>query len=307
MPWIIDTDPGVDDAAAMILTLNLGLPCRALTIVYGNVELEKTLLNALRLREVMGHDIPVVKGVSAPLLQPMHHASEYHGQDGFGDLPSWPPLQRKEEEGHAVDTILECSREKGELSLLTLGPLTNVALAMARDRNLGRRLGEVIIMGGTMRGEGNITCVSEFNLFADPEAAAIVMGSGARITLVPWELALDTPLYHEELADLKETELGSLFFAMAGPSRRLLKARGFEGFILPDLLAGAVALNPQVILEKEEVFVDVELAGKYSRGQLILDTMGLEQKETNAVLCRALDRETILHMFRQALKGTPVS
>ena len=212
MKWIIDTDPGIDDASAIITAVNSGaLDILGITSVHGNVGLNHTTRNALKLVELMGGDVPVYQGTSRPILQQREHAAEYHGENGFGNT-SLPEPGIAPQDQHAVDFIIE-STKKHEVSLLTLGPLTNVALAIAKERELEKRIKQIVMMAGTSRARGNTSPLAEFNIFADPEAAAVVFESGIPIIMVPWETCLDTVFGSEVIVRIRRssTEVGKAF------------------------------------------------------------------------------------------------
>ena len=187
--WI-DTDPGVDDALALFMILATpDIDVRGLGIVGGNVGVAACVANALKLLDVAERDLPVYPGAVEPLLPPKaYDAGHVHGSDGFGDI-GYRPSQREPETLHAALALIEASRQHpGELTLLTLGPLTNFALALCLDPDLARRLKAWICMGGAVTAHGNTEyTTSEFNIAFDAEAAAICFARGPQATLVDWE------------------------------------------------------------------------------------------------------------------------
>ena len=175
IPLLIDTDPGVDDALALLMAFNdPRFDVVGLTIAAGNVGLDHTVANALKLCEVCGVDVPVFPGADAPMVHPARDAAYVHGRDGFGDT-GYVPASRQAEAEHAALAILRLSHEHaGKLLLVALGPLTNVALALKLDPTLPSRIARCVIMGGSVTAHGNITPAAEFNIAFDPEAAHIV-------------------------------------------------------------------------------------------------------------------------------------
>ncbi|HHY34373.1 MAG TPA: nucleoside hydrolase [Firmicutes bacterium] len=306
MKWIIDTDPGIDDAAAIITFLAYrGEDVLGITTVHGNVGIEHTTRNALRLVELMGTDIPVCKGLTQPLLQPPATATAFHGSDGFGDV-HLPDPTRTVAPGHAVDFIIDqVHRHAGDICLLTLGPLSNIGVAIAKDRSIAKEIREIHMMAGTCWGRGNTTAASEFNIYTDPEAAAIVFASGIPITVVPWETCVDTMFGSDVIDEIRKTEtpVGRLFGrAMEFAVKKTLASTGSEGVILCDLLAACAAIDPNVVLESERVLMRVETGGVYSRGFTVVDGRLSRGIRPNAVLCTKCDRPRIASMLLAALR-----
>jgi len=183
---IIDCDPGVDDAVALMLAFGAGeFELLAVTAVGGNVPVEKTARNARMLRQIAGRgDVPVFAGADRPLRREPAGAGEFHGAEGLGDLTPFEP-DAPCTEGHAVDAIVErvMARPEGSVAMAVMGPLTNLALALRREPALAARLGPVAVMGGARSEGGNITASAEFNIWADPDAAAEVLASGCDVVL----------------------------------------------------------------------------------------------------------------------------
>ncbi len=303
MKWIIDTDPGIDDASAIITAINSkALDMLGISSVHGNVGLNHTTKNALRLVELLGVEVPVYPGASRPIVQKLEHAAEFHGEDGFGNT-FMPDPHTAPESMHAVDFIIE-SAKNHELSLLTLGPLTNVALAIAKERALEKQIRQIVMMAGTSRARGNTSPVAEFNIFADPEAAAVVFDSGIPVTMVPWETCLDSMLGPESVAQVRKssTKAGKAFAqAMELTVERIKGALGLEGLLLCDLLAACVAIDPTVMTEQVCAKVTVETGGRFSRGLTVIDERMAGGSKPNALICLACDRKKIETMFLDAI------
>ncbi len=306
LPWIIDADPGIDDAAAIITCLRLGCDVVAISTVHGNSPLENTLQNALRLKELCDSSVPVYAGCSRAILEPRRNAPEIHGRDGMGDL-SWGPLGSKHEVEHAVDMIIAQSHlHPGSLSILAVGPLTNLAVALVKDPSLAQRVKELVIMGGTSGGRGNTTIVGEFNFAADPEAAAIALQAGIPITLVPWETCLKNLVTLEQLqeggVEALHNPLAEAFLAMTAELLdRTEGVLGYWGFLLCDLLAAAVVMDHEVITEAVDVFAAVETSGTYGRGLTAIDYAKLSGAKPNVNLVLDVDTKRVAALLRQAL------
>lgn len=306
MPWIIDADPGIDDAAAIIACLRLGLDVVGLSVVHGNAPLEDTLRNALRLRDLLETKVPVFAGCGRAILEPQLNATEIHGRDGLGDV-AWPPLRSVQEPMHAVDMILTQSHlHPAALSILAVGPLTNLAVALIKDPSLAQRIKRLVVMGGTSGARGNTTMVGEFNFAADPEAAAIVLNSGIPLTLVPWETCLHNLITLEQLErggrDELQNPLASRFLEMTAELLKRTEVHlGYPGFLLCDLLAAATILDPTVIEEEERVFVAVETSGTYGRGLTAIDWAGVSGKEPNCSIVLGINTDAVAALLRRAL------
>jgi len=275
IPLLIDTDPGVDDALALLMAFNdphhqlVGL-----TIAAGNVGLHHTVRNALKLREVAGReDVPVFAGTPVPLLHPSPDAGYVHGQDGFGDVGYPLPAGQAEAE-HAALAILRLSHEySGRLLLVALGPLTNIALALKLDPTLPQRIARFVVMGGAVTGHGNITPAAEFNIYFDPEAAHIVFQAFDKFDLADWEATLAHGLHHDRVAGwLKADSPRAQFYARISEKTRLwsIDRRG-DYWYAADALAMALVLEPQGAEELLERPVSVELQGAHARGATVVD------------------------------------
>ncbi len=198
--FILDSDPGVDDACAIILADSFfGKDLLAVTTVAGNVSVYKTTINALRVKENLNISYKVYRGASKPLVKTFSDASDVHGQDGLGDS-GLPPPNLKEEEISAPEAIIRYAKE-GNLSLIATGPLTNLALAIILEPELPKMIKDLTVMGGafmlTEFGRGNVTPFSEFNFWEDPEAASIVFDSFKRVNVVPLDLTMNPLLWFD--------------------------------------------------------------------------------------------------------------
>ncbi|MCD7097622.1 nucleoside hydrolase [Stenotrophomonas sp. MMGLT7] len=275
IPLLIDTDPGVDDALALLMAFNdehhdvVGL-----TVAAGNVGLRHTVRNALKLCEIAGRDdVPVFAGCADPLVHPSVDAAHVHGVDGFGDVDLPPPSRRAEAE-HAALAILRLSHEHaGKLLLVALGPLTNIALALRLDPTLPQRIARFVVMGGAINGHGNITPVAEFNIAFDPEAAHVVLSAFDRFELADWEATLAHGLPHRKVEQWLAVDSDKArFYELVSRKTRLWSEDGRgEHWYAADALAMALALRPENAIEVEPRPLQVELDGKLTRGATVVD------------------------------------
>ncbi len=275
IPLLIDTDPGVDDALALLMAFaDPRHEVVGLSIVAGNVGLRHTVANALKLCEVAGRDdIPVFAGAQAPLLHPAPDAAYVHGQDGFGDV-GYAPAARSAEVEHAAQAILRLShRHAGRLLLVALGPLTNLALALKLDPTLPQRVARLVVMGGAVTGHGNITPAAEFNVYFDPEAAHIVFGAFERFDLADWEATVAHGLHHDSvLAWLGAGgEVAAFYERISRKTREWSADRRGDYWHSADGLAMAYALRPDGAEETVERPLAVALEGAHARGATIVD------------------------------------
>jgi inosine-uridine nucleoside N-ribohydrolase len=269
---IIDTDPGVDDALALLLAMRSPeLSIEAITAVAGNVPLELTLPNALRMVEIAGRtDIPVAAGAKAPLLRRLVTAAYAHGENGLGGAV-FPEPTTKPVTSPASEVIRQIVRKfPGEVTLLTIGPLTNIASALNADPELAGMLRALVMMGGSLSG-GNITPAAEFNIYVDPEAARIVFQSGIPITMVGLDVTRKTSLTEEHLRRLQAGQ-NPVSQAAATIARNALEHNRQRGFVvgpnMHDSLAVAGFIRPS-LLKLKEYYVDVETAGELTAGETL--------------------------------------
>lgn len=265
---IIDTDPGVDDAFALFLAMTSPeLKIEAITAVAGNVPLSFTLPNALRLVEIAGRtDIPVAAGAAAPLARRLITAANVHGENGLAGA-EFPAPSIKPVPEPAVDVLRAIiGKNPGEITLVCLGPLTNIAQALQADPGLAKKIAQITMMGGSFSG-GNITPAAEFNFYVDPEAADIVFRSGVPITMVGLDVTEKVTFTEKHLA-MVEAGKGPVSMAIAKIGRlvfEIARKRGANGFHMHDPLAMASLLDSE-ILRLEDYLVKIETAGLYSAG-----------------------------------------
>jgi inosine-uridine nucleoside N-ribohydrolase len=250
---LIDTDPGIDDALALLLAWGSPeLRLAGITTVAGNVPVELATRNLLRLMALRGITVPppVAQGASAPLARPLRTATAHHGQDGLGDVLDWPDTPPAPPTPAAAELIVRLARDAAEpLTLIALGPLTNVALALARDAAALGRLARVVVMGGAVDVPGNVTPGAEFNIHVDPDAAARVLTAGLPLDLVPLDATRQAVVSRAELERALQPRPGPIaerIAAFTGPGFRGEDGRA-AGMVLHDPLAVAVALDPTLV------------------------------------------------------------
>lgn len=271
-PVVIDTDPGVDDAFALLLAMRSPeLEIEAVTPVAGNVPLDLTLPNALRMVEIAGRrDIPVAAGARSPLLRRLVSAEYAHGENGLGGAVFPEPTLKPVRESAAALIQQVVRKSPGKVTLITLGPLTNIAAALSADRELAGMVGGLVMMGGSLSG-GNITPAAEFNIYVDPEAARMVFQSGIPITMVGLDVTRKTTLTDDHLRALEATQT-PVSQAAAKIARNAIAHTRERGFIagpnMHDSLAVAAFLDPS-LLQWKEYYVDVETAGELTAGETV--------------------------------------
>jgi len=305
IPLLIDTDPGVDDALALLMAFNdPDHQLVGLTIAAGNVGLEHTVRNALKLCEVAGReDVPVYAGCADPLLHSAADAAYVHGRDGFGDIGYEPALRAAETE-HAALAILRLSHQHaGKLLLVALGPLTNIAVALKLDPTLPQRIKRFVVMGGAVSAHGNITAAAEFNIAFDPEAAHIVFQGFPRIDLADWEAVMAHGFLHAEAEQwLQADSPRARFYERISLQTRNWSAdRRGDHWHSADALAMAFALQPGGALELLERPVAVEMAGTLTRGATVVDWNRQEGRPDNATLLMRYDQALFEGLIRTAL------
>lgn len=301
---LIDTDPGVDDALAILMAAaHPGTEIAALTITAGNVGLHHTLANALKLCEVAGIEAPVFAGAKVPLVTAHEGAEHVHGQDGFGDT-GYVPATRQVEDEHAALAMLRLSREQpGELTFVMLGPLTNLALALSLDPSLPQRVPRLVIMGGAVNGRGNVRIPVEFNIGFDPEAAHLVFARWPRFELVDWEATVRHGLAHS-LCDqwfAADTDLARFYDGISRNNRAWSAGLRGPQWACADALAMAQVLAPDAAITVHERAVSVELNGHHTRGMTVVDWAGQSAAPANASILIDYRQDHFQTLIRKAV------
>jgi purine nucleosidase len=285
---LIDTDTASDDAVALIMALRSPLvQVAAITVVAGNVPVEQATRNALYTVELCGSDVPVYMGTAKPLHRELEPATWFHGMDGLGDC-GYAPAKRVPESTHAVDAIIATALRHPGLEVITLGPLTNLAQAIAREPRIVASISRCVIMGGAPCCEGNVTPAAEFNIWADPEAARAVILSGLAVELVGWQLSRhDAVLNAQDIEQILalDTPLAEFAIRCNGRARdAYLEQTGEHGISLPDPIAIALLLVPELALEATEHYVEIETTSPLTRGMTVVDRLGVSSDSRNRAI-----------------------
>jgi purine nucleosidase len=285
--FLIDTDTASDDAVALIMALRApDVRVAGITVVAGNVPLVQAVQNALYTAEICERDdVPVFAGATGPLHREPQYATWFHGEDGLGNqnypAPPTPPRTK-----HATTAIVETVRANPGLTLVTLGPLTNIAVALGRDPGIAPLIGRCVIMGGNPCCEGNVTPAAEYNIWVDPEAARVVLHSGMpHIELVGWQLCRgEANLREGDIAHVRSINTNLAHFAIdcnrvAMEANRLQS--GEIGIALPDPVAMAIALDPTICTSRSKHHVEVETASELTRGMTVVDRLNVAGDDRN--------------------------
>lgn len=283
--FLIDTDTASDDAVALIMALrSTQIEVAAITAVAGNVNVRQAARNALYTAELCGSNVPVFVGAEKPLHRAHISADWFHGRDGLGDH-GYPPPRRAPEKQNAVDAIISTIASHPGLVLVTLGPLTNIALALQKNPAIAANVSRCVVMGGAPCCEGNVTPAAEYNIWCDPEAARIVVRSGLPIELVGWHLCRgDAVLNPSDIQHVKNFNTAVGNFAIECNSRAqqaFLEQTGEHGISLPDPVAMSVALHPDIVTSQSQHFLDVETASELTRGMTVVDRLNVANNERN--------------------------
>jgi purine nucleosidase len=283
--FLIDTDTASDDAVALIMALRSpAVRVLAITTVAGNVAVQQSTRNALYTAELCGADVPVFMGAEKPLHREHQSAHWFHGRDGLGDH-GYPAPHRAPEKLHAVDAIIATIEANPGLVLVTLGPLTNIATALHRNPGIAGKVGRCVIMGGAPCCEGNVTPAAEYNIWCDPEAARIVLRSGLPAELVGWHLCRGpAALNLNDIERVLSFDTPLARFAIECNSRAqeaYFEQTGEHGISLPDPVAMAVALDPTIVTQQSDNYVDVETSSELTLGMTVVDRLNVAGNDRN--------------------------
>ena len=290
--FLIDTDTASDDAVALIMALRAPeIRIAAVTTVAGNVDVQQATRNALYTIELCGAIVPVYSGAEKPLVRPYQNATWFHGRDGLGDH-CYPAPRQAPQEQPAVDAIIETVEANPGIVLVTLGPLTNLAVALSKKPGIAGQVTRCVIMGGNPCCEGNVTPAAEYNIWVDPEAASIVLRSGLQIDLVGWHLCRGAAVLNpNEIDQVLAFNTGLAHFAIEcnSQARKALKIQtGEDGICLPDPVAMCLALDPTIGTEWSEHYVAVETQSDLSRGMTVVDRLNVAEDERNRAIWAAV-------------------
>ncbi len=318
---IIDTDPGVDDAFAILLALNSPeLKVEALTVVPGNVDGRQGLENALKIVSLAGRcDVMVAGGAQHPLNQKLITAQYWHGPNGLAGV-ELPASKCKADSRFGPDLIIELVHKyPHEITLIPVGPLTNIALAVSKDPSIVPLVKNIVIMGGSITG-GNVNGAAEANIYNDPEAAAIVFNAGWMVTMIGSDVGERTLMTRKDIAQLQAARGPESDFVAKLADFYLTRSEksGYQGAAMYDPLAVATAIDPGLVTLKD-MHVDVETRGEFTRGETVANRMGSDENNVlhgdhyeidgvidlkpNARVCLASDADRFLKLFTSRIKG----
>lgn len=284
-PILIDTDTASDDAVALIMALRSPeVEVQAITVVACNVPLGQASSNALYTAELCASPVPVFAGAAAPLLRGLVTADWFHGHDGLGDH-GYAPSRKSLASGHAVDAIIRIVQQNPGIEIVTLGPLTNLALALAREPALASAVSRCVVMGGAPCCEGNVTPAAEFNIWVDPEAARIVFRSGLPIEMVGWQLCRGPAAVNtSDIQILNQLATPFAGFAVRCNSVAMeayRKQTGEIGISLPDPVAMGILLDPSLSLDSSQLYVEIETESNLTRGMTVVDRLNVAADPRN--------------------------
>ncbi|MFT4123241.1 MAG: nucleoside hydrolase [Microbacteriaceae bacterium] len=292
VPLVIDTDTAADDCFALLVgLLDPRADLRAVTIVAGNVGFEQQLHNALLTMRLAGRSAPVFTGARRPLVRDWVDAVEVHG-DGVGGMRLDGPVRADGDD--AAGELVRLAREHaGELVIVAIGPLTNLALAVARDPGFAGRVRRLLVMGGSVNGRGNITPAAEYNVYVDPEAAQAVVGAGFRdVVIVSWDpLTLADAVFDAgriARVEALDTPLARFFVRANAASFAFDSAEGLGGSTHPDSLTAALALDESLVLASRRYRLEVETGSALTRGATVFDW---RSPEPNVTVVERVDGE----------------
>jgi purine nucleosidase len=303
---LFDTDPGIDDACAILLALaSPELSVDGLSIVHGNCSLEQGTTNALSVLELANAaHIPVARGCELPIVRPSLLAPETHGETGLG-YAKLPAPRAKPIGQHAIDFLIEqILKSSGEITLVAIGPLTNVALAIRQEPRIVQALKEIIIMGGALRHEGNTTALAEFNTYVDPHAAYIVYHAGIPATLVPLDVTYQCILTPGDVNRLLQTDSPITRF-VAEATRFYMEFHDefqkIEGCVINDPLALALTFAPE-LCTYQDLPVDIDLSGGISMGKTVADFYNCGKKSANMKVALGVRAHDFMDLFVERIE-----
>jgi len=298
---IIDTDTASDDAVAIMMALQTpDIEVLGITITWGNMPVEQGSNNARYTVEICGKNVPVYEGAAKPLMREIYYAYFFHGPDGMGGMnykAKTPPAPK-----HAVDALIDIIKANPGIILVTLGPMTNVALAVSKAPEIVKNVSRCVVMGGAANVVGNVTPAAEYNIWCDPEAARICFRSGLPIEMVGWETCRgEANLSDEEMRYCKEVINTPLSNFAVDCNASALEANrnwlGDPGLGLPDPVAMAIAIDPTICTRHSKHYVEVECDGTYTRGMTVVDQCNVTPYDTdNVVMWQPLVKKGAPHI-----------
>jgi inosine-uridine nucleoside N-ribohydrolase len=303
---LIDTDPGIDDSLAILLALaSPEVKVEGITTIHGNCSVDQATVNALSILELAKvGDIAVAKGFPIPLVQPSLLAAETHGDSGLGYAKLPKPRGRPEVRKGSDFLIEKIMSNPGELTLVAIGPLTNVAFAIRQEPRIINAVKEVIVMGGTIRYPGNASPLAEYNVFVDPHAAHMVYHSGMPITLVPLDVTYQCILTQEDVKRLQKKP--SPISRFIDDSTRFYmefhdEYQKIAGCAINDPLALALTFEPE-LCDYQELYIDVDISGGVSMGKTFADFHGLTKQPANMKIALGVRAQDFMELFLERMK-----
>jgi purine nucleosidase len=306
--FFIDTDTASDDAVALIIALrHSDIDVVGIGVVAGNVPLEMGVQNALYTRELCGSSAPIYVGAAKPLVRELRTAQFVHGNDGMGDI-GLDLVGRQPNVGNAIDELIKSANEfEGVLELVTLGPLTNIALALQKDPSIAKKIKRCVVMGAVADHIGNVTPVAEFNMWVDPEAVEVVLQSGMNLEFIGWDISRKFAVITQaESAMLRAMD--TTFATFTVDIQRVLEKfceneTQLAGFDLPDPIAIAYAINSSVADEVRNMHLVVETQSPATEGMVVMDTLGIMHQTPNALVVTSARHDVFMSMLMDALEA----
>ena len=307
MKVILDTDPGIDDALAFILLKAMPeVELQVITVTHGNTTVEKCTTNALKLVELLGmQDIPVAIGANQPLVKALSVAEETHGDTGLGHAVLPPPTITAAKE-NAANLIIEIvNANPGEITILCIGPVTNLALALLKEPSLRKKIKNVVSMAGTIHYPGNATPSSEYNVFCDPESFDILLRSGIDLTIVPLDVTYQCLFTKDHVARLKGARADIAEFIDRSTAFYMefhAEYQGIQGCAINDPLAAAILVKPELVTFRD-YYLDIELHGDFTTAKISADHFKATGNPPNAKVAMEVDVEAFMDFFIERVKS----
>ena len=303
---ILDCDPGHDDAIAIMLAAkNENIDLLGITVVSGNQTIEKTTQNALNVCEYLGLDVPVYEGCGQPMIRNKPSvANDIHGESGL-DGPTFAPLTKRKEEKHAVEYMIDTLlNSDGDITVVTTGPMTNLAMAMRLCPKIIPKIQEIVLMGGAYQ-LGNVTPAAEFNIFTDADAAHVVFTSGRRIVMAGLDVTRKVLCYPSIIERMsKHNNCASKLFVdlMTFFSKTQKEVYGWEGGPLHDPVTIAYLIDPTVLTLKE-MYTEIDIRSEQSYGRTNCDYFNYLKKEPNSFVAIDIDVEKFWNIIEKGIEA----
>jgi purine nucleosidase len=301
MKVILDTDPGIDDALAFVLLKAMPeVQLQAITVTHGNTTVEKCTTNALKLVELLGmQHIPVAIGANQPLVKALSVAEETHGDTGLGHAVLPPPTITAVKENAANLIIDIVNANPGEITILCIGPVTNLALALLKEPSLRKKIKNVVSMAGTIHYPGNATPSSEYNVFCDPESFDILLRSGIDLTIVPLDVTYQCLFTKDHVARLKGARTDIAEFIDRSTAFYMefhAQYQGIQGCAINDPLAAAILVKPELVTFRD-YYLDIELHGEFTTAKISADHFNATGNPPNTKVAMEVDVEAFMDFF----------